>query len=341
MTPLVPLAQPLPGGLGLLDWRALFWSALLGLGFYLLANQPWQPFGKPRPNLRQELRRLNVNNIDLPRRPDEDEERAPLFGIPWLDALVGPFLTDLGAFARAGLGRFGIEGGRDLEARLALLDPDTPPEELVRRFWGKKMGMAFVPIVLMAFVRFAQAAPLDRLPVVVWLLCAGLGFAWPNLQLGDQLKARRRAIVLELPELIDQLALAVSAGHSPEQALRQLAAEGDGVLVREIAATVRDEAGSRRPLLAGLEEMAARNGVPELTALVGQLSLTDRRGGGDLITVLVTQSMMMTERKRLALLAEGKRARVKMLLPIIVCVLPVLAIVLLAPALLQVYALLR
>lgn len=338
-----PPAQLLPEGVRLLDARALLWPTLLGVGFYLLANAPWQRFGKPRRDLRQELRRLDVNNLDDGRRRGarEEGERAPLFSTPWLDALLRPFLSDIGSFARAGLGRFGIEGGHDLEARLALLDPDTPAEDQLAHFWAKKVGLALLPLALMLLVRFVGTEPLDRLPVVAWLVMSGLGFLWPNRQLTEALRDRRKAIVLELPALIDQLAIGISGGQSPEQALRLVARDGDGVVTRAIAATVRDEAGSRRPLIAGLEEMAARNAVPELTTVIGHFSLSDRRGGNELVPLLVTQSMMLMEQKRLRMLAEGKRARIKMLLPIVLCTLPVLLIVVLTPAFLQLFGLLR
>lgn len=339
----VPPAPLLPGGVSLLDARALLWPLLLGLGFYLLANASGQRFGRPRPDLRQELRRLNVNTLDDGQRWGEREEReqTPLFSTPWLDALLRPFLSDLGGFARAGLGRFGIEGGRDLEARLALLDRESPVEDLVGRFWSKKTGFALVPPALLLLVRFLGTEPLDRVPVVVWLILSGVGFWLPNRRLAEQLRERRTQIVLELPALIDQLAIAISAGQAPEQALRLVARDGEGLLAREIAATMREESGSRRPLMAALEELAARNGVPELNSLIGQFSLSDRRGGGDLVPVLVRQSMLMMEQKRLRMLAEGKKARVKMLLPMAICTLPVLIVVLLAPAVLQLAGLLR
>ena len=78
-----------------LQWRVLLWPLLFGLGAYLLVTAPWQPIGRPKPNLRARLRRLDVDA----RIQDDLERRVagrPLFANPLLERLLRPVVDDAG-----------------------------------------------------------------------------------------------------------------------------------------------------------------------------------------------------------------------------------------------------
>jgi tight adherence protein C len=80
------------------------------------------------------------------------------------------------------------------------------------------------------------AAAAGRLPsVLVLALLAVLGFTAPDLQLRAQLRQRREAIFLDLPEAIAVMSLALRAGQSLRQALELAARDCPGALGDELA----------------------------------------------------------------------------------------------------------
>lgn len=317
------------------DPRMLFWPLVLGLAFHALITAPWQPLGRPRPDLREQLRRLDVEEQPTDTPGSEAREAAPLLPFPVLDALLRPPLEDASSALRAGLARLGVAGGRDTAARLALLHPDARPELALERFWVRKLLCGLVPLGLFLLVKATGTRPLDDWPFVVWPLACAAGFLYPDQRLARMVTERRARLVRELPATIDLLAIGLAGGQSLEQALLLVPGASRGILAREFGALLREVAASRRPLPAALEELAARNGVPELSGLLTQLRASLEHGATDLVPLLAAQAATLREQQRLRILAEARRAQVRMLLPVGLGILPVLIIVLLAPAAIQ------
>ena len=317
------------------DPRLLFWPLVLGLAFHALITAPWQPLGRPRPDLREELRRLDVEEPLAPLTGRDTREATPLLPFPALDALLRPPLEDASAVLRAGLARLGVVTGRDTAARLALLHPDARPEEALERFWVRKLLCGLVPLGLFLLVKATGTRPLADWPFVVWPLACAAGFLYPDQRLARLVAERRARLVRELPATIDLLAIGLAGGQSLEQALLLVPGANRGILAREFGALLREVAASRRTLPAALEELAARNGVPELGGLLTQLRASLEHGATDLVPLLAAQAATLREQQRLRILAEARRAQVRMLLPVGLGILPVLIVVLLAPAAIQ------
>jgi tight adherence protein C len=81
----------------------------------------------------------------------------------------------------------------------------------------------------------------------------------------------------------------------------------------------------------GVVGLAARNAVPELTSLVSQLRSAYEQGI-PLSQALAAQAEALREQKRLRIVEEGGKATVRMILPVALFILPVLFVVLLVPA---------
>jgi len=77
--------------------------------------------------------------------------------------------------------------------------------------------------------------------------------------------------------------------------------------------------------------VAERNNIPELTSLVGQLRSAHEQGL-PLVLTLSAQAEALRERQRIRIIEEGGKASIRMLLPVAVFILPVLFVVILAPA---------
>ena len=90
----------------------------------------------------------------------------------------------------------------------------------IRAFFAEKvvaaLAFAVIPPVLASV-----GGPVT--PAVAWLLAGCVGFFVPNWDLARQLATRRTRIRMELPAVLDQLAIATSAGLSLEQAIADIA----------------------------------------------------------------------------------------------------------------------
>src|SRR5207302_10940545 len=101
-----------------LDPRLYWWLLLLGLGVYLILTA--QPIGRPKPDLGERLRRLDVDerirSAELGRR-----DPRPLFASRLLEGMLRPVVEDAGRLLRQGLARLGLASGEALERRLHVL----------------------------------------------------------------------------------------------------------------------------------------------------------------------------------------------------------------------------
>jgi tight adherence protein C len=77
--------------------------------------------------------------------------------------------------------------------------------------------------------------------------------------------------------------------------------------------------------------MAERNGVPELTSVVDHLRAVHEQGL-PLVQSLAAQAGALRERQRLRIVEAGGKASVRMILPVALFILPVLFVVVLVPA---------
>src|SRR4030088_1201304 len=77
--------------------------------------------------------------------------------------------------------------------------------------------------------------------------------------------------------------------------------------------------------------MADRNRILELQTVVGHIEAASNLGL-TLTEVLRTQAAALRERKRLSIVEEGGKGSIRMVIPVAVFILPVLFVILLAPA---------
>ncbi len=109
---------------------------------------------------------------------------------------------------------------------------------------GDSVGLFFVKKVLFAFtlpfVPLAlYAAAADKLPsAIVVLVLAVAGFFLPDLALREEVKKRREALFLDLPEALSVMALSLRAGQSLRQALELAARDCEGVLGDELTSAL-------------------------------------------------------------------------------------------------------
>jgi tight adherence protein C len=144
--------------------------------------------------------------------------------------------------------------------------------------------------------------------------------------------ATRRAgkIDAELPHFVDQLAIAIEAGMSFDAAVSYLADASEGPLADELhrIMTGLRIGESRRAAMRGFAERVGTENVIAFTNAV----LSSDQLGSPLAGILRAQAADFRHRRQMYAEERAQKAPVKMLFPIAIFVLPVMFVVILAPA---------
>ena len=182
------------------------------------------------------------------------------------------------------------------------------------------------------------------LPNVVAALLWGavsavLGFIAPSLWLEQLIGRRRRQIQRSLAEATDLLTLVVESGMSLDEGMLSITERFHNALGDEIGKVLR-EIRLGRPRMAALEHMADSAGVPDLHHLVESIVQSDQMGV-PIARLLRVQATEMRRRQRQGAQERAAQASSRMVFPMVGCIFPVLWIVLLGPAIIQVLASLR
>ncbi len=310
-----------------LPWAVVLWPLVFGLGAYLLLVA--QPLGRPKRDLAERLRRLDVD--ERLRAAAERREVAPVFASRLLEAMLRPILDDLGRLVVQGLERCGLGGREGFEGRLALVRPGVERAQ----FFGEKVVSGLVGLGVFPLMNALGIHPFGVWPA--WACGLGFlaGFLLPDWEVERRVMVLRRQSLMELPIVLDMLTIACSAGLGLEQALVAVARESRGVVAREVQAAVREMALGQHSLGEALAALAERTLVPEVGTVAGHLAAAHEQGL-PLVQALATQAEALREQKRLRILEEGGKATVRMVLPVALFILPVLFVVLVLPAALEI-----
>ncbi len=145
------------------------------------------------------------------------------------------------------------------------------------------------------------------------------------------LRARERqsTIERELPDLLDQITICVEAGLGFEAAMAKVA-ENDGPLPAELGRTLQDiQIGITRDR--ALEGLLARTDVTDLRTFVHAFVQAERYGI-PVAHVLRVQADEMREKRRVRAEERAMKMPVKIVFPVVMCILPALFVVVAGPA---------
>lgn len=224
--------------------------------------------------------------------------------------------------------------------RTKLVHAGFRSEHAVEIFFGAKIALsvALASGLLTGSALRANAVPhLHMLVVVV----AAVGFYAPNLWLRGKVKARQSAVGRSLPDTLDLLVTCVEAGLGLDSALARITQE-IGLSAPELASELRlttteIQAGVARA--DAFRRLAERTGIEELRSLSAMIIQTEMFGTGIARALRVHSSSMRTRRTHRAE-EEAATVAVKMMLPLILCILPSLFAVILGPAVVRIVQLL-
>jgi tight adherence protein C len=170
--------------------------------------------------------------------------------------------------------------------------------------------------------------------VVLALVVTGVAFFLPELLLYSRGQERQQAIALELADTLDQMTIAVEAGLGFESAIARAGRNGKGPLAEELVRTLQD-IGVGQPRREAYLALAERTGVPDLRRFIRAVVQADQYGVS-VADVLRTQAAEMRLKRRQRAEEKAMQIPVKVIFPLILCILPTLFIVLLGPVVLSV-----
>jgi tight adherence protein C len=236
------------------------------------------------------------------------------------DRLAKPSLDRFGRFLRNW-----TPAGRLTSMERKLASAGSPAGWSVDRLLTVK-GMCGIVLAGMVLL-IVGLRPLGVMLVIV----AGLiGFLLPDALLTRQIDARNQQIRRELADVIDQVSMMVQAGLGVDAALARSARSSDGPIADEFTRVGQDvRVGIDRSV--ALANMAERVDVAELRTVVAAIIQAERLGS-PISQTLEIQSQDLRLKRRQHAEEQAMKLPVKLLFPMVFCILPVLLIVVLAPA---------
>jgi len=179
---------------------------------------------------------------------------------------------------------------------------------------------------------------------ILWILlgAAAVGYYLPNLILRLKIAERQRELFASFPDALDLLIICIEAGLGLDQAIARVAAEIDiksKVLAQELQLVLM-ELRSGYSKETALRHMALRVGIEEVDLLVAMMVQADRFGTSMGDSLRVHADNLRTKRRQRAEEAAAKIA-VKLLMPLIFMIFPTLMLVLVGPAMIQIYRVLQ
>jgi tight adherence protein C len=206
----------------------------------------------------------------------------------------------------------------------------------VERMLTAKLVLAAVAAVL-GLLYFITRGGLLSIAVVAALV-VGVYFL-PELLLYNAALKRNEAIELELPDTLDQMTIAVEAGLGFESAMAQAGRNGTGPLAEELVRTLQDiEMGRTRR--EAYEALGDRVNVVDLQRFTRAVTQADINGI-PVADVLRTQADEMRLKRRMRAEEKAMKIPVKVIFPLLVCIMPALFIVVMGPAAMNIMAMFK
>jgi tight adherence protein C len=212
-----------------------------------------------------------------------------------------------------------------IQQKLMLADSKGKPEVVIVQ---KIVYCALFFLLFNVFWKLSYGSGIVK--ILVFLAKPTLGFFLPDILLSNKATKRQQLIQAALPDVLDQITVGVEAGLGFDAAMARTAKSTEGPLSTELMRTLQHvSAGlSRAEAMRGL---ANRNKVPELRQFVGAI-LQAEQYGVPMAQVLRVQAAEQRRKRRQRAEEKAMKLPVKVLFPLVLCILPTLFIVLIGPA---------
>jgi len=245
------------------------------------------------------------------------------------DRLAGPVFDGLLRLAK----RFTPQGYVEKTKKKLIISGKFDPVDHDRFLAMRVVTIAAIPVVVILFYTVLSLHGKMRLgAVVLSVLFLVLG---PDAVLNRRVQERQQKIREELPDILDLLTISVEAGLGFEQALDRTVVAVPGPLSDEFVRMLNEvRAGSTRA--AAMRAIDERTDVVEVRSFILAILQADTFGVS-IGRILRAQADEMRVKRRQLAQERAQKAPVKMLLPMVFCVFPALFVVVLGPAVINIF----
>jgi tight adherence protein C len=197
---------------------------------------------------------------------------------------------------------------------------------------GKVIGAVTLFLVSLALTGLMGMG--ITLRIVFVLGATAVGWFGPNLYLYQKVYDRSKRMQRELPDAIDLMTISVESGLAFDAAVQQVARNTEGPLADEFSRVLREmQIGQGRA--AALRALAERTEVEDVKSFVTAMVQADSFGI-PIANVLRIQSSEIRTKRRQRAEEQAQKVPVKITVPLIFCILPVLFIAVMGPAVLHI-----
>lgn len=206
--------------------------------------------------------------------------------------------------------------------------------------WDVERVLAFKVLGLVAGLVVGVAIPVAlgsglTVTMGVAIVFTPLGYFVPDIVLYQAAYNRNERIQRDLPDSMDLLTISVEAGLPFDSALSQVARNTKGPLAEELFRVLQEmQIGLGR--IDALRALAERTSVAELRGFVTAMVQADQFGI-PIANVLRVQSRDMRVKRTQRAEEQAQKVPVKILFPLVFCILPSLFVVVMGPAAISAY----
>ena len=248
-----------------------------------------------------------------------EQELAKTFG----QRVLVPFVGGAGRVAR----RITPLDARDRVSKRLLLAGSPPGWDAERVIAFKVIGAGggFLGGLFAAGVLHLHGLP----GLVSIALLAVAGFLVPDSILARKVEERQKEVLGTLSDTLDLLTISVEAGLSLNAAIAQVVQNVPGVLSSEFARMLQ-EIQLGVPRSDAFRHLAERTDVEELNSFALAMIQADVFGVS-IASVLRTQASQLRIKRRQSAEAKAQQTPVKIVFPLILCILPALFVIIVGP----------
>lgn len=194
--------------------------------------------------------------------------------------------------------------------------------------------LVVIGLILLIFIVIAVAVDQDTgIKFMILLFGMVLALLIPNYFMKARISARQQKIREQLPEVLDLLGACIEAGLSFDSSLLKISEKLQGPFVDELLVLHR-EIQMGRPRKDALHNLGECSNIAELKTFCSSMAQSDQLGI-PINNVLKVQAAQLRLTRKQQAQEKGLKAPVKMMLPMVAFVFPVIFIILLGPTIIQ------
>lgn len=194
--------------------------------------------------------------------------------------------------------------------------------------------MVLVGATLITLLLSSHMAAEAEIKLLVVLGIAIVAVLAPDYVVRFIARARQDSMKKQLPDMMDILSVSIDAGLGFDAALKRALDKFTGALKEELTVASMEIA-MGKPRRDALSDMAERTDITELRILVAAITQSEQMGT-PIKNVLKTQSAQLRANRKQAAQEKGMKAPVKMMLPMVAFIFPVLLIILMGPTVMNI-----